>query len=199
MRQRYTHSVRLLASAHFHFFSPCKRSSNREIQSDSCTHSQKHRGTDQQWGFCGDAMPKQSGCLSDARLIFQHNTVDTRPTCVSLLVFFCFSWTGGQVMSLARTEGNTETWIERIRVDWILCVCVGGVLNDAPIVQTVNTGVGRGSLAMPVGNYSIYARKMPRLWFMALPSGHGFLSPPLVAIQTSQHFTITAIVVERPR
>lgn len=34
---------------------------------------------------------------------------------------------------------------------------------------------------------------------MALPLGHGFLSPPLVAIQTSQHFTITAIVVERPR
>lgn len=196
MRQRYTHSVRLLATAHFHFF-PHKRSLNREIQSDSYTHSQKHRGTDQQWGFCGDAMPKQSGCLSDARLLFQHNTVDTRPTCESLLVFFCFSWTGGHVMSLARTEGNTETWIARIREDWIFLG--GGVLNDAPIAQTVNTSVGRGSLAMPVGNYSIYAHKMPRLWFMALPLGHGFLSPPLVAIQTSQHFTITAIVVERPR
>lgn len=25
-----------------------------------------------------------------------------------------FSWPGGQVMSLVRTEGNTETWIQRI-------------------------------------------------------------------------------------
>lgn len=98
-------------------------------------------------------------------------------------------------------------------LDWRACDVIGenwgkyrnmnredkGGLNFRTSVQTVNTSVGRGSLAMPVGNYSIYAHKMPRLWFMALPLGHGFLSPPLVAIQTSQHFTITAIVVERPR
>lgn len=37
-----------------------------------------------------------------------------------------------------------------------------GLLNDGPVVLTVNTCVSRGNLAIPVGNYSVYAHKMPR-------------------------------------
>lgn len=35
-----------------------------------------------------------------------------------------------------------------------------GLLNDAPFVRTVNTGGGRGNLAVPVGNYSICAHEL---------------------------------------
>lgn len=104
-------------------------------------------------------MPEKSGCLSEAQLIFQHNTTHTRPTCVSLLVLlFPFSWPGGQVMSLVRTEGKARRERER----WSIKLS-RRPLNDASIVLTVNIGGGRGNHAMPVGNYSISAHRVPRL------------------------------------
>lgn len=111
-----------------------------------------------------------------------HNTIRTRPTCV--LFFFPFSfflaWSGGDVID--------ENWDKCRKMNRIRGIKLSSrLLSDAPIVPNVNTGVGGGNLAMPAENCSIYAHKMPRFWFMALPLGHGFLSPPLVAIQTSQH------------
>lgn len=113
---------------------------------------------------------------SSAHLSAQHYT-HTSNMCLF------FPWCEVEVISLVRAAVNAETWIDRIKGIKLS----SSLLSDAPIVSTVNTGVGGGNLTMPVGNCSIYAHKMPRFWFMALPLGHGFLSPPLVAIQTSQH------------
>lgn len=57
------------------------------------------------------------------------------------------------------------------------------------IVLTVNIGEGRGNLAKPVGNYSVHAHKKPRLWFMALPLGHGFYLHLWLLYKL--HYTIT--------
>ena len=47
-------------------------------------------------------------------------------------------------MSLVRTKENAETFIERVRGSIKLSK---GLMNDAPIVLTVNIGGGRKNLA----------------------------------------------------
>lgn len=70
-----------------------------------------------------------------------------------------------------------------------------GLLNDVPIVQCVNIGVGEWNLAMLVGSCSI-AHKMPYdLW----PPPQGMVSYPHLWLQHKLHNTITtAIVAEWP-
>lgn len=58
--------------------------------------------------------------------------------------FFFSSWPGEQVMSLERTEANTETFIAGRREHQIM---EGGLKNDAAAPLNVSTGVGRGNLA----------------------------------------------------
>lgn len=122
---------------------------------------------------------------SSAHLSTQYYTHTTNMCVLACSSFFFFSfflaWRAGDVINenwgKYRNMNRENGWVSNYLGD----------LNDATIVLTVNTGGGRGNLAVPVGNYSIYAHKVPWLWFMALPLGHGFLSPPLVAIQTSKH------------
>lgn len=142
---------------------------------------------------------KKRQCFSEAQLIFQHNTIHTRPTCVSLLVLFgvfffsfclgpggrwCHWW---ELREIQKYEEREKQSIKLSRV----------LLNDVPIVLTVNIGLGRGNLTKPVGNYSIHAHKMPRLWFMALPLGHAFRLHLWLLYKLHNTIT-TTIVVEWP-
>lgn len=111
-----------------------------------------------------------------AHLSPQKQAHTTSLVCPYLFDFCSSAWKAGRVTARAEVKN---------RKNWGVSDCEG-CLNAAQIVNAGLEGILRCLQGITHKIHCGRAHNMPRLWFMALPRGRSFLSPPLAAKQTSR-------------